>query len=511
MKKSKMKKVVFISTVFLLCSCLSVINAATVTQITDNFSVADPLLNDATGNLNWYCNFSGASGNQFQITGGVMQSVGAYAYYASTRNQLAVPAVNKKIVITFKVVTWGFSATTDYWRVGITKNQGDAATYPDETEGFYVNQSANGAISVFRRQLGNQLSGGVTSTDGFVGAYRIEMDYNDVKVWFNDAGQIPDGLSSPNMQTPHGYNSTTWSEFGGNLGVFFRYSDTSGSDTFAIDDFSVSTEDYISPNAKVLSIVDNFDGPDDTILYDNTGDTTWSIPYINNTSYLSFKILSNQLVGNGTYPYYVVTRRQLPVPFVNEKLVITFKTTAWAYGTTGDYWRFGISKNQGLSPLGWPDETEGFYLQQSAAGTASVSSRQTGSTIFSVGAGITGGYRIEMDYNDITLWYDSTGSIPDGSGPALGKAAHGYTVATWSDFGGGFGGFFRFAQTGTTVNFDDFSMNMVADTQTQSCNELIASGQGLATDLNYDCYVDIDDMAIFVANWLACNNPQGCQ
>jgi hypothetical protein len=41
-----------------------------------------------------------------------------------------------------------------------------------------------------------------------------------------------------------------------------------------------------------------------------------------------------------------------------------------------------------------------------------------------------------------------------------------------------------------------------------NCTELITGGYGLASDLNSDCFVDFQDLNIFVSEWLQCNDPQ---
>ncbi len=41
----------------------------------------------------------------------------------------------------------------------------------------------------------------------------------------------------------------------------------------------------------------------------------------------------------------------------------------------------------------------------------------------------------------------------------------------------------------------------------QSCEEVINGGFALAADMNNDCYVNIEDIAILASQWLSCNNP----
>ena len=45
------------------------------------------------------------------------------------------------------------------------------------------------------------------------------------------------------------------------------------------------------------------------------------------------------------------------------------------------------------------------------------------------------------------------------------------------------------------------------------CAELRTQGYGIAADLNEDCYVNLEDLGVFVNNWLLCNDPtdQDCQ
>jgi hypothetical protein len=51
------------------------------------------------------------------------------------------------------------------------------------------------------------------------------------------------------------------------------------------------------------------------------------------------------------------------------------------------------------------------------------------------------------------------------------------------------------------------STPLVAQIDIQSCSNL-SQGVYLLPDLNHDCYIDFADIAIFVQNWLTCNDPQ---
>ncbi len=54
---------------------------------------------------------------------------------------------------------------------------------------------------------------------------------------------------------------------------------------------------------------------------------------------------------------------------------------------------------------------------------------------------------------------------------------------------------------------------VVVTVTSPSCAEVIAQGMSLATDLNRDCHVDLQDFAMMAADWVRCYNPQeaGCE
>ena len=48
---------------------------------------------------------------------------------------------------------------------------------------------------------------------------------------------------------------------------------------------------------------------------------------------------------------------------------------------------------------------------------------------------------------------------------------------------------------------------LVGQIVTMTCQEKIAAGLGILSDLTEDCYVGLEDMAIFAADWMRCNDP----
>ncbi|MBE0535974.1 MAG: LamG domain-containing protein [Phycisphaerae bacterium] len=117
---------------------------------------------------------------------------------------------------------------------------------------------------------------------------------------------------------------------------------------------------------------------------------------------------------------------------------------------------------------------------------------------------------VGMDLNDDTLAYEWT---------VVGPAAVEFIPSAYVEKPT-----VRFSQQGVytfhvTVNdgiagldggiFDE----VVVTTTRPSCADIIAQGMSLATDLNKDCYVDLQDLAILAANWARCYDPQqsGCE
>lgn len=54
---------------------------------------------------------------------------------------------------------------------------------------------------------------------------------------------------------------------------------------------------------------------------------------------------------------------------------------------------------------------------------------------------------------------------------------------------------------------------MVVAATSPSCADVIGLGMVLATDLNTDCHVDLQDLAIMAADWVRCYDPRqtGCE
>jgi hypothetical protein len=229
--------------------------------------------------------------------------------------------------------------------------------------------------------------------------------------------------------------------------------------------------------AVVTSIADNFNGPDDATLYDNTGNTNWMMPTINNPGYLAWKQVGNQLASGGSvvYPYALATRNDLAVPnlALNEKIVATFKLNSWTGGAGGVYWRFGIYDN--VIAAGAIDQNPSFYIQNNANGAlfgykyaatggSSAMGAPGGLQLFDgeVVDHLTGGVRLEVDATNVSVWFDRTGAIPNGTSttPLLVRP-HGWTTADWNAFGGGLKFFFYMGQVNTPITFDDFSAAIV--------------------------------------------------
>ena len=49
---------------------------------------------------------------------------------------------------------------------------------------------------------------------------------------------------------------------------------------------------------------------------------------------------------------------------------------------------------------------------------------------------------------------------------------------------------------------------VVITTTTPTCADATAGGPVLKTDLNRDCYVNIQDLAVMLQNWTRCNDPE---
>jgi len=234
--------------------------------------------------------------------------------------------------------------------------------------------------------------------------------------------------------------------------------------------------------AIVTSITDNFNGADDTILYDGTGNTNWMMPTINNPGYLAWKQVNNQLASGGSvvYPYDLATRNDLAVPNVagGEKIVATFKLANWSGAGTNDYWRFGLYDN--VIAAGAIDTNPGFYIQIGSSGSLSGYKRAASGGDVSLGAAgmlqlydgevlnhQTGGVRIEVDATNISMWFDRSGAIPDGTSTTpLYVRAHSWTTADWTAFGGGLKFFFEDRTVNAPITFDDFSMAIVPEPAT---------------------------------------------
>jgi len=52
--------------------------------------------------------------------------------------------------------------------------------------------------------------------------------------------------------------------------------------------------------------------------------------------------------------------------------------------------------------------------------------------------------------------------------------------------------------------------NKLGGTVISNCADVVNYGFTLTKDLNGNCVVDLDDVALMVDNWLICNDPNGC-
>lgn len=58
--------------------------------------------------------------------------------------------------------------------------------------------------------------------------------------------------------------------------------------------------------------------------------------------------------------------------------------------------------------------------------------------------------------------------------------------------------------------FGDFAIDNVAIDAVQppaTCEDLLLAGYGLVADINYDCYINLEDFAYLASRWLTCNDP----
>ena len=63
-----------------------------------------------------------------------------------------------------------------------------------------------------------------------------------------------------------------------------------------------------------------------------------------------------------------------------------------------------------------------------------------------------------------------------------------------------------YGSRGAQTSIDD--VVTASDMIPQTCAEAIAMGYGLDMDLTDDCYVNLDDLALFVVDWLRCDDPE---
>ena len=114
---------------------------------------------------------------------------------------------------------------------------------------------------------------------------------------------------------------------------------------------------------------------------------------------------------------------------------------------------------------------------------------------------------VEFDYvNDLySVYKDGAVIVEDLSVPGLTSV---FSLALKSAHGGVGTG------VGGIVAIDNFEATVLADDGTEDCGgigtcaEMWAAGQGMAEDLNEDCVIDLNDLAIISGVWLMCNNPE---
>jgi hypothetical protein len=60
----------------------------------------------------------------------------------------------------------------------------------------------------------------------------------------------------------------------------------------------------------------------------------------------------------------------------------------------------------------------------------------------------------------------------------------------------------------TDLNANDNLALLAQMSSPGNCSEVIAAGHRLAGDIDGDCRIDLNDIAVLVVNWLACNDPK---
>ena len=113
-------------------------------------------------------------------------------------------------------------------------------------------------------------------------------------------------------------------------------------------------------------------------------------------------------------------------------------------------------------------------------------------------------YELELDFThqQVMLYYTD---VTDNGGRNFGGSWDWVDMGTAADMLA-HGGLEIYVPTGSSsITYDEITVTVPITYST--CVEARYAGYGVATDLNEDCHVDLADMALFMADYLGCNDP----
>ena len=237
----------------------------------------------------------------------------------------------------------------------------------------------------------------------------------------------------------------------------------------------------------------------------SSGTSKWS--YVEGTG-PAISIVS----GNGVFSYRTAVA-SLVSP-VND-FTLSFKYRAdvigddsgWMWITTADG-TAGYGMRLGMNPTvtaGWFNAVTWSHSEQPNRGTASVYYTfvsGTATQYFNAPGGLT---IAEDPLVDFTLSVDESGDVTlDADG---GVAFHGVFQLNGSGTPiTGLTKIYFIGPVNGAMLIDDVQVYSV--TELADCQEVIDGGNQILSDFNGDCYVGIEDFAIFVSQWMLCIDPE---
>jgi len=211
--------------------------------------------------------------------------------------------------------------------------------------------------------------------------------------------------------------------------------------------------------------------------------------------------------------YYGVMRAELAAEITSD-FQVDFKWLMGNYGDTGYLWMmnstgtegYGLRWNAGSDSPGYRgghiniikyDSTNEYERYRHLTEPGSFTQLVPGAEYIS-------GDSTVLPFADFVFTWD--GSTGDLTARVI-DASHGIHMVSATDTD--FASFSRIYITASTEGEEFFIDEILIDPiVTMTCQELIANGFGIKSDLNDDCYVDLEDMAILAADWLRCNDPE---